>query len=46
MSDLLDSSMLVRYLTGDPPDLADVSAEVIGGVDALLVTDVVIVETA
>ena len=46
MSDLLDSSMLVRYLTGDPPGLADVSAQVIDGDRALLVTDVVIVETA
>lgn len=46
MSDLLDTSMLVRYLTGDPPGLADVSAEVIDGVDALLVTAVVLVETA
>lgn len=38
--------MLARNLTGDPPDLADVSAEVIDGVAPLLVTDVVIVETA
>ena len=46
MSDLLDTSMLVRYLTGDPPHLAEVSAQVIDGDRALLVTDVVIVETA
>lgn len=46
MSGLLDTSMIVRYLTGDPPDLAEVSAEVIDGVAPLLVTDVVIVETA
>lgn len=46
MSDLLDTSMVVRYLTGDPPDLADVSAQVIDGVATFLVTDVVIVETA
>ena len=46
MSDLLDTSMLVRYLTGDPPDLAEVSAQVIDGDRTLLVTDVVIVETA
>lgn len=38
--------MIARYLTGDPPDLADVSVEVIDGVAALLVTDVAIVETA
>ncbi len=46
MSDLLDTSMLVRYLTGDPPHLAEISAQVIDGDRALLVTDVVIVETA
>ena len=46
MSDLLDTSMLVRYLTGDPPHLADVSAHVIDGEGKLLVTDVVLVETA
>ncbi|MYE54568.1 MAG: type II toxin-antitoxin system VapC family toxin [Chloroflexi bacterium] len=38
--------MLVQNLTGDPPDLADVSAEVIDGVDELLVAGVVIAETA
>lgn len=37
MSDLLDTWMLVRYLTGDPPDLVDVGAEVSDGVAALLV---------
>lgn len=46
MSDLLDTSMLVRYLTGDPPDLATVSAGVIDGEEELLVTDVVLAETA
>lgn len=45
MSDLLETSMIVRNLTGDPPDLAYVSAEVIG-VAELLFTDFVIVETA
>ena len=46
MSDLLDTSMLVRYLTGDPPELAEVSAQVIDSDRELLVTDVVVVETA
>ncbi len=46
MSDLLDTSILVRYLTGDPPHLAEISAQVIDGDRTLLVTDVVIVETA
>lgn len=31
MSDLVDTSMLVRYLTGDPPALADRSAQIIDG---------------
>ena len=30
MTALLDTSMLVRYLTGDPPELADLSAQVSG----------------
>lgn len=46
MNDLLDASMLVRYVAGDPPDLVDVSAEVIDGVATLRVTDVAIIETA
>ena len=46
MSALLDTSILVRYLTGEPPDLADLSARVVDGEDGLLVTDVVLVETA
>ena len=39
VSALLDTSMLVRYLTGDPPDLADASAKVIDA-DELLISDV------
>ena len=46
MSRLLDTSMLVRYLTGDPPDLADLSARAIDGEEPLLITDVVLVEAA
>ena len=38
--------MVVRYLTGDPSELAEVAARVIDGEDELLVTDVVLVETA
>ena len=43
---LLDTSMLVRYLTGDPPELADLSAQVIDGESDLVVNDVALVETA
>jgi predicted nucleic-acid-binding protein len=46
MSGLLDTSMLVRYLTGDPPDLADRAAQVIDREQNLQVSDVVIAETA
>jgi predicted nucleic acid-binding protein len=46
MSGLLDTSMIVRYLTGDPPDLADQAAQVIDQEADLIVTDVVIAETA
>ena len=46
MSGLLDSSKLVRYLTGDPPELAERASQVIDQEDGLLVSDVVIAETA
>ena len=46
VSALLDTSMLVRYLTGDPPDLADASAKVIDAEAELLISDVALVETA
>jgi predicted nucleic acid-binding protein len=43
---LLDTSVLVRYLTGDPPRLATRAARIIDGAEDLAVTDVVIAETA
>ncbi|MBM2825981.1 MAG: hypothetical protein HW403_45 [Dehalococcoidia bacterium] len=46
MSGFLDTSMVVRYLTGEPPELAKAAAGVIDGIEGLLITDVVIVETA
>ena len=46
MSGLLDTSMLVRYLTGDPQDLAERAAQVIDQEENLQVNDVVIAETA
>ncbi len=46
MGGLLDTSMVVRYLTGDPPDLAAAAARVIDEDDGLLVTDVVLAESA
>ena len=46
MSDFLDTSVVVRYLTGDPPESAEQAAKIIDEVDDLLVTDVVLTETA
>jgi predicted nucleic-acid-binding protein len=46
VSGLLDTSMLVRYLTGDPQDLAEQAARVIDQEKNLQVSDVVIAETA
>ncbi len=46
MSGFLDTSVVVRYLTDDPPDLAEVAARIIDEEEGLHVTDVVLVETA
>jgi predicted nucleic acid-binding protein len=46
MSGLLDTSVLVRYLMGEPRDLADRAASMIDGGDGLQVTEVVLAETA
>jgi predicted nucleic acid-binding protein len=46
MSGVLDTSMVVRYLTGDPSTLAEQAARVIDQEEDLLVNDVVIAETA
>ena len=46
MSGFLDTSVIVRYLTGDPPELAEQAAKIIDEDDNLLVTDVVLTETA
>ncbi|MBI2887601.1 MAG: PIN domain-containing protein [Chloroflexi bacterium] len=46
MSGLLDTSMVVRYLTGDPPEMAARAAGVIDSEEDLAVTDGVLMETA
>jgi predicted nucleic acid-binding protein len=46
LSGFLDTSMVVRYLTGDPPELAEQAARIIDSEDGLQVTDVVLAETA
>ena len=42
----LDTSMVVRYLIGTPPELANRAAAVIDQVDALQVAGVTVLETA
>lgn len=42
----LDTNMAIRYLTGQPREQADRADRIINGVRALLVSDVVLVETA
>jgi len=46
VSGFLDTSMIVRYLTGNPPGLAQKAAKVIDSKEDLQVTDVVLAETA
>ena len=46
MSGLLDTSIVVRYLTGDPPEMAERAARIIDKEEGLQVTDVVLAETA
>jgi predicted nucleic-acid-binding protein len=43
---LVDTSLLVRYLTGDPPHLAEKAAQVLDGEETLGITEVALVETA
>ena len=46
MSGLLDTSMVVRYLMADVPELAEKASRIIDGEIDLEVTDVVLAETA
>lgn len=46
MSGFLDTSIIVRYLTGDPPELAEQAAQIVDGEENLEITDVVLAETA
>lgn len=45
MSGFLDTSMVVRYLTGDPPELSELAARIIDQEEALWITDMVLTET-
>ena len=42
----LDTSVIVRYLTNDPPDMAERAGRIIEGPVAVIVSEVVLVETA
>lgn len=42
----LDTSIVVRYLTGDPPQMAERAARILDGEEELILTDVVLAETA
>lgn len=42
----LDTSVVVRYLTGDPPDMAGRAAKLIDGGSKLILSELVLVETA
>jgi len=46
LSGFLDTSIIVRYLTGEPPDMADQAASIIDQEADLQITDVALVETA
>ena len=46
MTTLLDTSILIRYLTNDPPHLAEESASIIDSDEALLISPVIIAEAA
>ena len=46
MSGFLDTNVVVRYLTGNPPQHAERAARIIDQDDGLLLTDVVLAETA
>jgi len=46
LSGFLDTSIVVRYLTGDSPELAEKAAGIIDEEDRLWITDVVLTETA
>lgn len=46
MSSFLDASVIVRYLTGDPPELAEQAAGIIDIIEDLQITDIVLVDVA
>jgi predicted nucleic acid-binding protein len=45
MSAFVDTNILVRHLTGDPPDMAALATAYLGSASELLLTDLVVAET-
>ncbi|MGH8981772.1 MAG: PIN domain-containing protein [Acidimicrobiales bacterium] len=45
MSAFVDTNVLIRHLTGDPPDMAQAATEYLHTETELLVTDLVVAET-
>lgn len=45
MSAFVDTNILVRHLTGDPPDMAVQATAYLGSASELLLTDLVVAET-
>jgi predicted nucleic acid-binding protein len=41
----VDTNVLIRHLTGDPPDLAARATKFLGEIDTLLLPDVIVAET-
>ena len=46
MASFLDSSVIVRYLTDDPPEMAERAARIIETNEELILSELVLVETA
>jgi predicted nucleic acid-binding protein len=46
MTAFLDTNVLVRHLTGDPPDLADRATRYLAAADELLLPDLIVAELA
>ena len=42
----LDTSVIVRYITGDPPDMAEAAARLLDGGGALILSELALLETA
>ena len=45
-SAFVDTSVIVRYLTDDPPPMADAAARIIEGDQSLILSEVILAETA